>query len=846
MQKFVQEKQRIGQNHEKKNFHSLMHTSFRRKRKPLIILDYSYAVKFTNFADQIAEMKKWLTVFFFITPLILSAQQKILIQTVTDKGTPVGFATLIIKAKKNTPDLYRITDSTGSSTVSLYKGEYTLTIQRIGYYPIDQKINIPTADSIIQIELKIDSRPMQEIVVTARKPLLRQEDDKTIVDPEPIAQGTTNAYEVMERIPGVFMDQDGNIYLNSTSPSAIWINGREQRMSTADVATILKSLPPNSIDRIEIVRTPSARYDASGGGGIVNVILKKNVKIGLTGSVNAGVNQGKYGNQFAGFNLNNSNGKKSFSLNVNVSSRNSFEELQTDRIIQTDSLMRQRSQTLYPGTSAYTGFVFTNELSPKWEISTDSRISFNWSKNNTNTNSGLQKTTNNIAYLSNLTDVANNGENINFAQGINLKYKIDSSGSEWVNDLSYNYSSNTNDQHIFNQFVMPVSINQTVTGDVHNTSSFITFQSNLVKKFKAKFTLEAGIKSSNLLFDNKTNYFLLQNNQQLKDNRRSNAYRYYENIHSAYIQGAKTFGKFILKSGVRFENTNMEGQQNFPGDTSFTVHRTDAFPYVYFSRSLVSIAGFELRGYLVYRRSISRPSFGNLNPAIRIIDPFAYETGNPSLRPQFTQNFEANISVDERPLFAVGINQTKDIFSQVVYPSDSNRNIVLRTYDNLGKNKETYFRIIGAIPPGKKYFFVVGVQYNHNLYNGQYEGSPLNFNRGSWTGFTYHNLKLSKTTQLSLNGFIRLKGQLQFYELGNFGQLNINLSQQFFRKKMTATVGLSDLFYTNWNSFYLNQGSLTANGFRKADTRRIALTIRYNFGIRKKEEKNMFDMMPSE
>jgi len=207
---------------------------------------------------------------------------------------------------------------------------------------------------------------------------------------------------------------------------------------------------------------------------------------------------------------------------------------------------------------------------------------------------------------------------------------------------------------------------------------------------------------------------------------------------------------------------------------------------------------------------------------------------------------EANISVDERPIFAVGINQTKDIFSQVIYPSDSNRNIVLRTFDNLGRNKETYFRLIGAIPPGKKYFFVIGVQYNHNLYNGQYENAPINFNRGSWTGFTYHNLKITKTTNLSLNGFMRWKGQLQFYELGNFGQLNLTLSQQLFKRKLTISGGISDLFYTNQNSFFLKQGTLTANGFRKADTRRGSITLRYNFGIRKKEEKNMFDVMQSD
>jgi hypothetical protein len=200
------------------------------------------------------------------------------------------------------------------------------------------------------------------------------------------------------------------------------------------------------------------------------------------------------------------------------------------------------------------------------------------------------------------------------------------------------------------------------------------------------------------------------------------------------------------------------------------------------------------------------------------------------------------VSVNEQPILAIGFNDTKDIFSQVVYQVDSNKNVAFRTYDNLGSNKETYFRAVGAIPPGKKYFFVAGVQYNHNFYNGEYENEPLTFKRGSWSLFTYHSYRIRPNTQLSLNGFIRLNGQLQFYELGSFGSLNFNVSQQFFKKKLTVTASITDMFYTNWNTFFLKQGSLEADGFRQADTRRVGLNLRYNFGIRRKEENKMSEM----
>ncbi|HEY0066883.1 MAG TPA: outer membrane beta-barrel protein, partial [Flavisolibacter sp.] len=155
----------------------------------------------------------------------------------------------------------------------------------------------------------------------------------------------------------------------------------------------------------------------------------------------------------------------------------------------------------------------------------------------------------------------------------------------------------------------------------------------------------------------------------------------------------------------------------------------------------------------------------------------------------------------------------------------------------------TYFRALGAIPPGKKYFFVVGAQYNHNFYNGLYENKPLSFKRGSWTIFTYHNLKVTPLTNVSLNGFARFKGQQQFYELSTFGMLNLSLSQQFFKKKLTLTLSAQDIFFTNNNEFILRQGTVDASGYRESDTRRFGLNLRYNFGFRKREENNnMFNV----
>jgi iron complex outermembrane recepter protein len=120
--------------------------------------------------------------------------------------------------------------------------------------------------------------------------------------------------------------------------------------------------------------------------------------------------------------------------------------------------------------------------------------------------------------------------------------------------------------------------------------------------------------------------------------------------------------------------------------------------------------------------------------------------------------------------------------------------------------------------------------------------NPLSFKKGSWSVFTYQTLKISGTSQITLNGFARFKGQQQFYELSPFGALNLSINQQFLKKKLIITLSGNDLFFTNNNNFTISQGSVSATGFRKSDTRRFGINARYNFGIRKKEEKGFLNI----
>ena len=741
---------------------------------------------------------------FSFLPEIHAQDIGVAIKVVNQKKEALPFASVTIVNRLDTTQISKtVADSSGIAKFSLTKtGQYIVKITSINYQSIEKGITVTNNQTSFNFTAEPVGKTLETAVVTSKKPLMRQEDDKLIVDPENLLDASTNGYEVIEKTPGLFVDQDGNIYISSMTPASIQINGRDMKMSAADVATMLKSLPPNAISKIEIVKTPSAKYDASSSGGIVNVVLKKGVKIGMTGSINGGAQQGTYGNQFIGFNLNNNDGKKSSYINLNYSKRNSYEKIVTDRLFAPDSMLSQDAYTKYPGHAYFAGYGLNYDLEKKWNIDFSGNINLTDFENKTDNQSIIKKISTSQTLTNNLNRVTNKGSSLVIGNGIETKLKIDSLGSEWLNNIFYYYSHHISDQLFTTTFYSPpVSpVGGDGTGD--NKRNLFSAKSDLKLKMKKKFTLETGIKSTTHTFKNSTDYFRQTGSTRTKDISRTNTFHYSENINSLYLQGSKTLGKdFVIKTGVRLENTNMKGRQIIPSDTTFNIHRTDLFPYIYLSKNLMKIAGYDLRAYLVYRRTISRPGYDQLNPFSRFIDQYLSERGNPSLRPQFNQNYEANVSVDERPILAVGVNDTRDIFTNVIYQSDTSQSQAYRTFDNLGKNKEWYFRGLGALPPGGRYFFVLGAQYNHNFYQGLYENKPLSFKKGTWTIFTYQTFKLDKKSVITLNGFLRLKGQQQFYELTTFGALNTSVNRKFLNDKLIVTLSLSDMFFSNKKQF---------------------------------------------
>ena len=774
--------------------------------------------------------------FFFLLVSFYSIAQNVAVRILitTEKKEPIANATA---------QVLNISDSSLLAVKTLQKAvyfllspntAYFLRITSVGINEIFQTIQIGNTDTVLNIIGENKSKSLAGVTVISRKPLIKQEDDKTIIDAGVLAESSTNAFEVLEKTPGAVLDQDGNVYLNSATPARVHINGREVKLSGADVAALLKSLPANSILKIEILRNPSAKYDAESSGGIVNIVLKKGVKLGTNGSIDLSHFQGVYGTESAGFNVNRNAGKLNTYLSYNFTKRKNFEVYASDRPVNAGQLFTQSSFTKFRSDNNFFGGGLDYEINKKWSVGYDAKITANDNGNAVTNNIDITNGFSGNKTGDNLSLVNNNGKSFYSGNNFSSKYKIDSAGSEWTNSLDYNYFSSNNGQLYNNIYILPARTTLNGDGNTDNIKNIIGFETDLILKLKKTLTFEAGAKFNFSRSKNNASYFADSGTVKFPDLFQTNRFSFNENIAAAYLQAAQTFGRLVVKPGLRLEHTDIQGRQLIPFDTNFTIKRTDLFPYVYLRHPLTKLFGFLLTGNVILRRSITRPYYEALNPYPRLIDQFTYDIGNPRLQPQITNNYEFNVTADEFPVFSFGLNDIKNIFTNVTYPKGDT---LFRTFDNLGTNKEVYMRAVGGIPPGGKYFFYAGTQLNILNYKGFYGGVPFQYKRNSWTFFMFQNYKPTPTLNFSINGWMRVRGVFNFFELEPFGGLSASINKGILKKKMNIIFSGNDILRTNRNEFKINQPNLIATGQRYGDTRKFGIALKYNFGIKPKEEK---------
>ena len=779
-----------------------------------------------------------------IQPSVHAQMHQLTMEISSDKKEKISGASLRLLLLPDSSKWFSKAVGT-KETISVETGQqYLLQLTSQGYDNIDTVFTVTSELSVIRLQLHTKVSNMEQVVVvSSKRPLMREEDDKTIVDASALTTSSTNAFEVVEKTPGAIIDQDGNVYLTSATPATVFINGKEMKISGADLASLLKSMPANSVSKIEILRSPSAKYDAASSGGIINIVLKKGVKLGNSGSVNLGYFQGVYATETGGFTYNKNSDNYNSYINYQFTNRTSYEEVKSLRKFPGDSsYANQHSYTKYPSLNHYLSAGIDRSFSNKWSVGYDTRVSYTINRNKVDNDIEIGKLLQSQPISTTSSGIHNDNTSLYWFHSINAKHKIDTSGSEWNSSAEYWHYQYDNRQSYLNQQSIPFAIQVSGDGINKNRKDNVTIQSDLTLKLPSKYTLETGIKLNSGISNNQAEFYKDSGNQiRTIDRFQTNTYEYQETIGAAYLQISKTFFGFTIKPGVRFEHTDIEGHQILPGDTSFSIRRNDIFPYVYLKHKLFKMFGQTIMGSAIFRKSIRRPYYESLNPYPRMVDQYLYDIGNPALKPQFTTNYELNATFNDIPVFSAGINETRDIFSNVIY-QDNNTRIAYRTFDNLGKNREYYFRLITGIPPGKKYFFYLGGLYNYNEYRGVFQGQPFNYDRGSFTFFTFHEYKVNRNTTMNLQGFLRTKALQNFYELNTFGGMFISATRSLLQKKLSMIVSLSDVWRTNKTTFRFDRNDQIVSGSRINDTRRLGITLRYNFGIKPKEEKkNGFD-----
>lgn len=604
------------------------------------------------------------------------------------KGSFPYVSVSLLKAQDSTLIKGTLTDDNGSYLFNGVKaGQYLLVFNAVGYTKyVKGPYTIDAAHELInvQAELLPSSRELNSVNIVHRKPLVERQIDKTVLNVENSVLATGNtALEILQKAPGVAVDKDGNISLRGKKGVTVMLDGKPTYLSAEQLANLLRATEGNAIQTIELITNPSAKYDAAGNSGVINIKLKKNSNYGTNGSVTAGGGLGRYYKGNAGLSLNHREKKFNVFAEYNYGRNKSYHELGITRLNATSE-----EQTYFDQF----GNTISNRKNGNYKAGFDYFINDNntiglvvngYRSTGVKSNDVLTK----IGSQPGRTDssvVASNPEQYKYTgitYNLNYKGKIDTSGQEITIDADYSkYEANQN-----------LTYNNTylnVNGQPYKAPYIFRNLMPAVVKIKAAKTdysypfsktmkLEAGLKSSIVNTDNTTVFDNLVNDTWQNDLTRSNHFIYDENINAGYVNLNKEFKGTTVQLGLRAEQTNSKGN-SITTQKIAERHYFDLFPSIFINRVLSK--NHEL-GFS-YSRRIDRPDYENLNPFIYFVDLYTYGIGNPFLNPQYTNSFEVSYSYKKTINATLGYSHTSDAITRVLL-SDTAKKTLFISYENL-------------------------------------------------------------------------------------------------------------------------------------------------------------------
>ncbi|HEY0896156.1 MAG TPA: TonB-dependent receptor [Sphingobacteriaceae bacterium] len=793
-------------------------------------------------------MKKYLRLFFLallLLPFMLpaAAQVKIAGSRVTglvqdEEQKPMEFATLILMNSRDSSMVKSaVSDQTGKFIFeNVPAGNYRVSANMMGYlkavslpFPIDEKHQV--ADAGI-LKLSVSSRALKEVTVVSSRPFVERKVDRLVVNVEgsSVAAGST-ALEVLQKAPGITVDQHDNISMQGKQGVLVMLDGKQTYMSNSDVANLLKGMPSTQIESIELITNPSARYDASGNSGIINIRTRKSQKGGTNGSLTAGAGLGDNHRTNAGIVLNHRTNNINLYGNYNYGYNKRVKDMTINRI---NSQTDQNTFFGQEGTSLRN--VDNNNFKAGIDISLNKRNTLGFMVNGY-LNSGhvqddnITRIGSSFALQDSSLIAINNGADKyrNMAYNMNYKAVLDSNGQELSFDVDYSaYRGNDNMSYDTKYFNADGSLSrprEIVRNGTPSNIDIKAFKVDYTKSLNKKMKLEAGLKSSWVETDNNFRYEQLLDNNWTNDPRRSNHFVYDENVNAAYVNLNNQFGKTSVQAGLRAEQTNSTGNLITTGkevDRSYL----DLFPSVFINHSLSEDHNLGLS----YSRRIDRPSYDALNPFEFYLDQYTYNQGNPFLTPQYTNNFEVTYMYKKKYSFGLGYSLTNDVITEVLLP-DTTRKALFQTMENLNKQINYSFSANAPVSftrwwnaSNNLVVFYLGFR-SENL-----RGKELNTGKVAYQFKSQHTFIVNKDLSAELSADYQAPLEYGALRIQAEYGIDLGLSKSFMDKKASVKLAMSDVFNTRKQKISSVYDGLTYDLVQKHETRIARVTFSYRFG----------------
>ncbi len=735
-----------------------------------------------------------------------------------------------------------ISDENGNFLFAEVKdGDWLLLAEAIGfkkYY--SAVISVRQKNIVLPVIVLQESaaKELASVTVTANKPFTEQKIDRTIVNVDALISNTgSNALEVLEKTPGVLVDENGGISFKGKSSVLILIDDKPTYLSAADLATYLRSLPSSALDKIELMDNPPAKYDASGNGGVINIKTKKSRAKGLNGSVAASVGQSFYARTNESINLNYYTGKINVFANLGYSIQKGFRQLDINRDYYdlsghlttsfkqtnyftpvTKSPVAKIGFDYYASAKTTWGIVYTGSVSDRNEY----RPTFSYSYNASGALDSSIKADN-----SSVSSFHKNGINLNYT------HKFDSSGKVLSFDMDYIKYSSDADQFFANSTYSPtgsLKSSQNITDQLPSGISIYAAKTDYVQMLPGKTKMEAGLKTSYVTSDNEANYFNVNNGVSTIDYNNTNHFIYKENINAAYLNFSKEFKRVSVQAGLRAENTNGDGHQLgnlYKPDSAFTKHYTNLFPTAYLSFKIDS-AGDNLLNF-AYGRRIDRPNYQDLNPFVFILDKFTAFAGNPFLKPQYSNDFKISYTHKNKFTLSAQYIHTSDIQIETI---EQNGSVFISRNGNIGQWDYFVFSIETNLHPAKWWTINTYTDlFNYQVFSGQLYNGYIQTKSAYVYAQVNNQFVLGKGWSAETGGFYCSPRQQAQFDKIAFGQLNAGLQKKFWNNQASLKLSVRDIFNTNTSTgFITNIPDVIAHYANHFHNQVFVLGFTYSFG----------------